>query len=258
MTTMRRRLLAGFTALALALCGAVILVKYVRAADERARADEEMVSVLVVDERVPAGADAITVGGAVSAVEVPARLVTEGVMTDLSAASGKVTTADLLQGEMLLAGRFVDPAELLPEGTAAAPDGTVEISLTLEPQRAVGGQLQAGDRVGVYVSTPQTIPGTTQTRPGIERLRTPEPGTDLQTFVVTRVASTLSVDPEAGTAAAGSPSDVVTVTLAVPPVLAPLVVAGGELGSAWLTLEGAASPADTTINTATIPSGGDK
>ncbi|SHH16069.1 Flp pilus assembly protein CpaB [Geodermatophilus nigrescens] len=254
---MRRRLLAGFTALAIALFGVIVLVRWVQDADERARAGEELVSVLVVDEAVPAGADAITVGNAVRTEEVPTRLRAEGAMTDISAASGKVTTAQLLPGEQLLEQRFADPAALQPEGTVRAPDGTVEISLTLEPQRAAGGRLQAGDRVGIYVSTPQTIPGTTQSQPVIARLDI-DTNPDLVTFVVTHVSSTMPADPDGGTAIPGSPTDTVTVTLAVPPTLAPLVVAGGELGTTWLTFEGAAPPADTAVNTATTTSGGDK
>ena len=247
MTTMRRRLLAGFTALALALFGVIVLARWVQSADERARADEELVPVLVVDEAVPAGSDAITVGSAVSTVEVPSRLVADNAMTSLDHASGKVTTDVLLPGEQLLEARFVDPATLLPDGTVARPAGLIEISVTLEPQRALGGQLDAGDRVGVLVTTPVTAPGSTQAVPVS---RPAFPGDVL----VTRVVSSTTGDPNAASTGAGSPTDTVTVTLAVSLEQAPAITAGAELGTVWLTLVTDAAQIDSTLTTP----GGDK
>jgi pilus assembly protein CpaB len=236
MTSMRRRLLAGFTALAIALFGVIVLTRWVKAADERARADEELVSVLVVDERVPAGSDAITVDSAVRTEEVPARLVAEGAMSDLGAASGKVTTADLLPGEQLLTRRFVDPATLVPEGTVVAPPGTVEVTVALDAQRAAGGTVQAGDEVGVQL---------TSQIPDVDGLAAYSVFRVFHGVLVTRV---------------GTPSDAAAgylVTLAVSPAEAELIVIGSTAQSLYLSLETPA-PSGTTTSTGTTPSGGDK
>lgn len=234
---MRRRLLAGFTALALALFGVIVLVRWVQDADERARADEELVPVLVVDERVPAGSDAITVGSAVSTVEVPSRLVAPDALTDLGAASGKVTTADLLPGEQLLAGRFTDPAALLPEGTYPAPDDAVEVTVALDAQRAAGGTLQAGDRVGVQL---------TSQIPDVDGLTAYTVFEVFHEVLVTRVEV---------------PTDAATgflVTLAVSPDVAQTIVIGSTAQALYLSLETPAPRnAGTTTSTSTT-SGGDK
>ncbi|MGY1653649.1 Flp pilus assembly protein CpaB [Geodermatophilus sp. SYSU D01119] len=246
---MRRRLLAGFTALAIATLGAILIIKYVRSYEESVRADEELVSVLVVRDEVPVGADPATVRSAVEAVDVPTRLVAGDSLrsiTELDALTGQVTNAALLRGEQVVARRFEVPRAVNPDGSRPVPDGLVGISLTLEPQRALGGRLAAGDHVGLYISVPQQIPGTTQSQPVIQVVA--------EDLLVTRVASTLTVDPNASSAAPASPSDSVTVTLAVPADLVPAITTGGELGTVWLTLVSSGS-VDTTTSTT---SGGDK
>ncbi|MGX5657085.1 Flp pilus assembly protein CpaB [Geodermatophilus nigrescens] len=234
---MRRRLLAGFTALAIALFGVIVLVRWVQAADERARADEELVSVLVVDERVPAGSDAITVGGAVRTEEVPTRLVAPDAMTDIGAASGKVTTTDLLPGEQLLTDRFVDPAALAPEGTVLAPAGTVEVTVALDAQRAAGGALQAGDKVGVQL---------TSQLPDVDGLTAYTVFKVFHQVLVTRVEV---------------PADAATgflVTLAVSPAEAELIVIGSTAQALYLSLETPAAGAPGTTTSTSTTSGGDK
>jgi pilus assembly protein CpaB len=236
-TTMRRRIIAGFTAIALALFGAVVLVQYVRGADERARADEELTPVLVVDRRVPAGSDAIAVGGAVRTVEVPTRLVAPNALTDLDAASGKVTTDDLLPGEQVLAERFVDPATLAPAGTVTAPAGAVEVTVALDAQRAAGGVLEAGDRVGVQL---------TSQLPDVDGLTAYSVFRVFHGVLVTRV---------------DAPEDVATgflVTLAVSPADAEFLVIGSTAQALYLSLEESPSLPGSTTSTATTPSGGDK
>ncbi|WP_336033666.1 Flp pilus assembly protein CpaB [Geodermatophilus sp. FMUSA9-8] len=234
---MRRRLLAGFTALAIAMLGAVILIKEVESYKEEARADEELVSVLVVDDFVPAGADAITVSGAVRTEEVPTRLVAPDAMTDISGASGKVTTTDLLPGEQLLTDRFVDPAALAPEGTVLAPAGAVEVTVALDAQRAAGGALQAGDKVGVQL---------TSQLPDVDGLTAYTVFKVFHQVLVTRVEV---------------PTDAATgflVTLAVSPADAELLVIGSTAQALYLSLETpAAGAAGTTASTSTT-SGGDK
>ena len=59
---------------------------------------------------------------------------------------------DLQPGEQLLGARLVDPNSLAAPGTVAVPKGLEEVSVLLEPQRVMGGQLKAGDTVGIYVS----------------------------------------------------------------------------------------------------------
>jgi pilus assembly protein CpaB len=148
----RRRLLAAFAALVLLVVGTAVLVAYVRGADARALAGTRTVEVLVVDELIPEGTPASELTGLVRTEMLPAKAVLEGRVTDLAALSGRVSTVDLQPGEQLLAGRFENPDDLQAAGTVAVPPGLQEVSVLLEPQRAVGGRLAAGDAVGVLVS----------------------------------------------------------------------------------------------------------
>src|SRR5439155_17077364 len=90
--------------------------------------------------------------GKVHSEAVPEKVALPSRVTDLAALAGRVATVDLQPGEQLLASRFVRPTELQAPGTVAVPAGLQEVSVLLEPQRAVGGRLVAGDTVGVYVS----------------------------------------------------------------------------------------------------------
>lgn len=227
---MQRRLLAAVAAFLIAAVGAVVLVSYAQSAEARAQAGERSVPVLVVRTLVPAGTEVAALAGSLATEQVPARLAAPGSLPDLSAVAGSVTTADLLPGEQVLRDRFVDPASLLPAGTVAAPAGTQEVSLTLQPQQAVNGALKAGDRVGVLVL-----------------------GTDAASQTLDGVLVTRS----SGGGAAADPSTQVTVTLALDAAQSATVLTGVQQGTVWLSLQEIAGPGTTSATSvATTSSAG--
>jgi pilus assembly protein CpaB len=158
---------------------------------------------------------------------VPAKTAVDGRVTDLDSLAGQVATVDLQRGEQLLASRFGSPDDLPTPGTVAVPDGLQEVSILLEPQRAVGGRLAAGDTVGVFVSL--TEPQTTHVV--------------LHHVLVTQVqgapapADPASADPETASAGAAAPAASLMITLAVTAAEAEAVVFGLEHGTVWLSLE---------------------
>src|SRR6476661_5279010 len=154
---MRRRLLAASAALVLFVLGTVVLLAYVRGADARAFAGAQPVQVLVVDRLVPAGTSGDGLAGFVRTDTVPAKAAVDGRVTDLTELTGLVASTDLEPGEQLLASRFQKPGDVQAAGTVAVPKGLQEVSILLEPQRAVGGRLAAGDTVGVYLSQGQSV-----------------------------------------------------------------------------------------------------
>jgi pilus assembly protein CpaB len=233
MIMIQRRLLAAVAAFLIAVVGAVVLVTYAQSADARAQAGERLVPVLVVGSTVPAGTDASDVAGSVSTEEVPARLAAPGSLSDLSDVAGFVTTADLLPGEQLLADRFADPASLLAAGTVAAPAGTQEVSLTLQPQQAVDGALKAGDRVGVLVL-----------------------GKDAAGNAASQSIDGVLVTRSSGSAGSADPSAQVTVTLALDGPQSAAVIAGMQQGTIWLSLQEMARPGTTSSTAAATPSAG--
>ncbi len=220
---MRRRLIAALAALVLAATGAVVLLAYVRGADARALAGVQTVDVLVVDRPVAEGTPGEDLADLVRTERLPAKAAVPGGVTDLDALSGQVATADLQPGEQLLAARFAAPEDLTVPGTVPAPAGTSEVSILLEPQRAVGGRLAAGDTVGVHVS----LDGKTHAV--------------LNRVLVTQVqgAPAPADGQTTDTAATGgaAPSASLMITLGLRPEQAEAVVFGMEHGTVWLSLE---------------------
>jgi pilus assembly protein CpaB len=142
-----RRITGIVTAIALAIIGTVALVGYVQSAKDKAVAEEALVDVYVLDELVPMGAAPETIKSSVSLEQVPARLKQSGAITDLDAVGENVAATDLQPGDQLLAARLV-PKDRVSEVVT----DKVQISALLEAERALGGSLQKGDLVGVYLS----------------------------------------------------------------------------------------------------------
>lgn len=143
----KRRIIGIVAATVLALVGTISLVGYVRSAKDDAVAHEALVDIYVVDEYVPKGAGPETIKASVSIEQVPARLKQDDVITDLETVGEQVAAADLQAGDQLVAARLASTELVSTEIT-----DKVQISALLEAERAVGGAIQQGDLVGVYVS----------------------------------------------------------------------------------------------------------
>lgn len=147
---MRRRVLGIVVAVLLAAFGTVALVAYVQSAKDEALAEEPEVEVYVVTRDVPEGARFREIQESVELTTIPERLAADDAVTDLGdIGDGKVAGVELRAGEQLLGGRLVDPETLV---RVQVPEGLQELTLALDPQRAVGGLLEAGDVVGVVLS----------------------------------------------------------------------------------------------------------
>jgi pilus assembly protein CpaB len=223
----RRRLLAACAALVLLVLGTAVLLAYVQGADARAFAGAQPVQVLVVDQPIAAGTSGDSLAELVRTETVPAKAAVEGRVTDLGELTGLVATTDLQPGEQLLTGRFRSPDRMQAPGTVAVPKGLQEVSVLLDPQRAVGGRLAAGDTVGVYLSLADPMK---QTHAVLHRV------------LVTQVqGAPAAPDPEAEAAvdpaSTAAPATSLMVTLAVDAQDAETVVFGAEHGTLWLSLE---------------------
>jgi pilus assembly protein CpaB len=222
---MRRRLVAASAAILLLVVGTAVLLAYVRAADARALAGVQTVPVLVADQVIPEGTSAEELTALVRTETLPRKAAVEGRVTDLDALSGLVATVDVQPGEQLLTSRFGEQDAAGRQGTVPVPPGLQEVSVLLEPQRAVGGRLAPGDTAGVVVSLSEKT------------------HTVLHEVLVTEVKGAptpIQQDPlAADTAAASVPSQSLMVTFAVTAAQAEAVVFGMEHGTVWLTLENA-------------------
>lgn len=135
---MQRRLVAGVLAAALAAAGTLVLVLYVSGAERRALAGEETVDVLVVREEITRGTKGEEVAELVESEQVPAKVRALDGVEDLESLQGRVAAIDLMPGEQVVASRFVDPAAM-QASRIDVPEGLQVVTVSLEPQRSVGG-----------------------------------------------------------------------------------------------------------------------
>lgn len=230
---MIRRIVIALVAVLIAAVGGVVTFLYASSADTRAVARMAPTQVLVVAEPIAAGTPSESLVRSLTVAEIPTAAVVPGGVTDLAEVAGLLTTTDLQPGEQLLAARFEAPESLAQ--VVEVPEEMHELSLQLETRRVIGGELRAGNRVGVFLS------GSPAAADGAD-------GQDqthliLHKVLVTAVAgAATAVTDENGEEVEQAAADSVMVTLALSPADAEQLVFGLEFGSIWLSLEGPAVP----------------
>ncbi len=150
----RKRITGILAAFAMAVVGTGVLAAYVRSAEDRALAGEEVVEVLVINKFIEAGATPEEVQAATTLERVPAKVRAESAIVGFDQLAGLVSAVDLLPGEQVVGNRFVAAAVFEEEESTltAIPPGYHEITIAIEPERAVGGELRPGDSVAVISS----------------------------------------------------------------------------------------------------------
>ena len=150
---MARRVLAIIIALIVALLGAIGAVVYAQAADSRAVAGQQTVSVYIAKAEVPVGT---TVGDAVSnklitSQQVVVKGVPAGALVRVDSTNEKlVATSAIMPGEVVLAARFGSLTDQTQTG--GVPDGKVAITITLADPQRVAPLLQPGSHIVIYDS----------------------------------------------------------------------------------------------------------
>lgn len=211
----RQKLIGIIASVLLAAIGTGLLVTYVRSAEDRALKGEKTVDVLVVSATIPKGTKAEEIGPNVRLEQVPSKVVTKDALSSMSSLTGKVTGVDLLPGEQLVSTRFSSPAE-----AQGINPGFLQVTVAMEPVRAIGGQIRKGDSVAVTVSFEE--PETTHLI--LHKVRV----TDVRDETGVPVTT-----PATGPAPAGR----LLVTLAVDGPAVEKVVFGAEYGRLWLAWE---------------------
>ena len=263
---MNKRWIGVIASVALTVVGAFVLVRYVQGADERALEGEETVEVLVVTDPVPRGTPAEDLEGHVESTLVQAKLQTPGSVGDLATLQGSYTAVDLVPGEQLLASRFVTADDLAALDQYPLPDGLLEITLSLSPERALGGALRPGDEVAVIasfapfdlaaeetVSVQTEVPtdgadGTETETISLTETRTVDSRTVSSTHLIIHMAIVTNIQVErlptatdAETAEQSgvdlAPTGNLLVSLAMAPEDVERTVFTAEFGTVWLALE---------------------
>lgn len=150
---MGRRLLALITATVLALVGAVLVLLYVRGADNRALNGQQPQAVYVAEKVVPAGTtlkDAER-GGLITKTQVAEKAKPLGALTAVNADnSSLVALAELPPGQIVLSAAF--GTERLGQKAITVPPGKVAVSVSLEDPNRVGAFVTPGSTITIYDS----------------------------------------------------------------------------------------------------------
>jgi pilus assembly protein CpaB len=234
---MVRKLIGIVAALLLAGIGTVVLISYVKTAEQRALAGEQTVSVLVLQEAISAGTPADQLTGSVKPERVPAKVQAAGSVEALTELDGLVAAVDLVPGEQVVAQRFVDPPTFAARGAVEVPAGLLQVTVSLSPERALGGRLKPGDTVGVLASF-----GDVSDEEGAES--GPTTHLVLHKVLVTNVqggvagtASPAPGDEDPGADPSAVPGGNLLVSLALDAGSVERVVFAAEFGSLWLSDE---------------------
>lgn len=233
-----------------AIIGTVLLFNYVQGADRRALANTETQDVLVVKQEVPAGTPASQLSQYVTSKPVPKTAVAADGVQDLSSLGSMVTSVALVPGEQLLSSRLVDANAYLGPARVAVPAGLQEVTLRLGIERVVGGKIQAGDTVGIFISMADSAGGGNGTQLTFHKVLVTavqfSSGAPAQTQAETTQASStgsLNADKSAQTS-----SDSYLITFARDAIDSEKLVYAAEFGKIYLSKE----PADATEGTSGV------
>lgn len=247
---MRKRLVGLLVSIVLALFGTVVLVGYVQSAHDKAAAGESTAAVVVVAKPVPKGTPVTELEGLVETRELPVSAKAEGAVATLDDLAGQVAAVDLLPGEQVLTHRFMSAEKL---GRGGVPEGLLEVTVSLDPERAVGGDLKPGDTVGVIASfEPLTLEdaGMPPPAPGAPGKTPFSTHLILHKVLVSNVQTTKAV-AEAKPEEEGdedeakpkpAPEGKLLVTLALDASAVERVVFAAEYGRLWLSAQPADAP----------------
>ena len=241
---MRRSLAIGSAAL-LAAAGSFLLIAYVNGAEERALEGHRMMSVLIVRDPIERGATLADVRGRVELRSLEAGSVADAAISNLDDLTGMVAAVDLVPGEQLLRSRFETPGDFAAATQVAVPAELIQATLSLAPERAVGGRLTPGDLVAVVASFTLLDSGS----------ETSAVATSVSTRIILHDVLVTRVQVEQlprGTSETAqdvlelAPSGNLLITLAVTAEELQRVVFTAEYGSLWLALEQIDTPEPRT------------
>lgn len=245
---MARRALAIIVALIVALLGAIGVVLYAQAADTRALAGQQAVSIYIAKAEVPVGttvADAVS-NKLISSQQVVAKGVPAGALVTVDSTNEKlVATSAIMPGEVVLATRFGSLTDQTQTG--GVPDGKVAITVTLADPQRVAPLLQPGSHIVIYDSFNPRDPKSALPVPDGARLREDVAGTRVTRVLIEDVqvigVGSAQLQPSGGQTASpdGQPANQANgalVTVAVSPAQAIALVHAAQTGTLYAGLRG--------------------
>jgi Flp pilus assembly protein CpaB len=265
---MRGRSLSLLLALTTGAIASLMVYMYVTGVETRTVKGQRTRPVLVASRFLPAGStgDQVLEAGAFRVEETPVRYLAPGALTSPDQLEGVVLADDVQSGEPLTTQRF--EASQQEAFLSNFPEGTEALSLPLEHVRGIGGHLAAGDRINAYATAKdwthllggdafrkffssldieKALSGdASQLGPELNRLLkatkmpatlgafTPKEGVTM--LLIEGISVVEVVDPVADGSQSASAESGRTMTIAVTPEQAALLVHSQERSKLWFTL----------------------
>lgn len=224
----RRRLLTIIAAVVLTLLGTVILIAYVNSAERRAQEGAELVRVLYAVGEIEAGTPASELVGSelVAVREVPATVRPDDAVMNPEELGEEEAVNTIHADTPIIARQFDTPQATGGGARGGVREGREVISVALETQRALGGDIQEDDHVGMMMS----IEGA-QPPPGSDTTNDNSCGGT--TAMV--LAGLTVVDVNGINAETGEAGNTITVSFDVDQSQAEKIAFAAEYGRIWLT-----------------------
>lgn len=251
---MKRRMLGVFTAIALAATGTFVLIAYVGAAEDRALAGTRTVDVLVAARPIEKGTAADDLAGLVKTERVPAKVRAKDAVRDLEDLGDRVASVSLSAGEQITAGRFIEEGDLALSGAVEVPDGLLQVTLALAPERAVGGLIEPGSTVAVLGSF-EPFDIASDQPVDLDGLVVPPGGQSPNSTHIIKHKALVTAVQESGTVASNqddanqAPTGNVYVTLALTGPEVEQAIFAAEHGTVWLAFQPKDAPNDDHVVT---------
>ena len=150
---MNKKVVGVIAAAIMAVVGTVLLVIFVQGAEDRALEGEELVTVLVAEQQIPAGTPVADIEEFVQTERIPEKIAPEGVIADLVQVQGLVAAADIIEGETLVSGRFIEADQFSARrGSVEVPEGLLEVTIAMSQEQFIGGVPVPGDKIALIAN----------------------------------------------------------------------------------------------------------
>jgi pilus assembly protein CpaB len=157
--------------IAAVLIGAIAayaLYNYVNGVEDRAYDNAKRVQVFVVKQPIAKGTPGDQAIGdkLVQSGQIPQEFRPATAITDTAVLTGKVALTDLVPGQVVVDGMFVDQATAFVTFSERIPVDQVAVTVSVDQVRGVAGLLVPGDKVNLMVVLPPEVAALTGGTPG--------------------------------------------------------------------------------------------
>jgi len=202
------------------IVAAVAVWAYLGGVQDRANDDARLVMVFVLKEAVTRGTtgDQAIDRGLIAEESIPQRLRSPAAVSDVNVIRGKVAATNLVSGQILGDGFFVEPRAVTSSFAPRIPSGQVAISIQVDAVHGVANLIAPGDKVNLLVPSPE----------GMRTL--------FQNIDVIAVGTTPAPGPGEAAPAPGAGSGSGLITFSVPPLAAERIAQAASTVAAGLYL----------------------